>query len=328
VVDVLELKQIELIDFFDHLRDGGADAVLWRRRCAQGLMSLFAVGEVVIADVISTGADPSLALITHELTGSTPPVLVEDVRTLVPPGQQAGSQQSKRPGEGAVILELERESPLATGNGKPAVKKELQVGRSINGNGNGTAERRLHPQLDGFIHNLYSGLDGRFASPLFVKKLVPLVTRGDQSGRALAMAAPSQCADNHCLVVACSVSDTVGDTQINGSVKIFGSLLVKIAQSIGSSLAPHNQPSLSILPNRQQNVLSLLLLGLSDQEISQKLMISHDAVRWHVKNIFRIFNVNTRSRLMARWIAYAQSRMGEHLRELPTIEKSKNQVAD
>lgn len=51
------------------------------------------------------------------------------------------------------------------------------------------------------------------------------------------------------------------------------------------------------LPQRAQQVLELLLLGLNNQAISERLSISENTVRYHVKNIYKTLGVHNRAQL-------------------------------
>jgi DNA-binding CsgD family transcriptional regulator len=56
---------------------------------------------------------------------------------------------------------------------------------------------------------------------------------------------------------------------------------------------------LSPLTPRERQVLDALVAGASTQEISQLLVVSQYAVRYHLKNLFRKFHVRRRSQLVA-----------------------------
>ena len=54
------------------------------------------------------------------------------------------------------------------------------------------------------------------------------------------------------------------------------------------------------LPPRQRQVLELLLEGLADKEIAERLGISRHTVNQYTKQIYRRFGVTSRAVLMAR----------------------------
>jgi DNA-binding NarL/FixJ family response regulator len=56
--------------------------------------------------------------------------------------------------------------------------------------------------------------------------------------------------------------------------------------------------SIKDLTARETEVLNSLLRALCDKEIARSLDISNRTVRFHVGNIFRKFNVATRSELL------------------------------
>jgi LuxR family maltose regulon positive regulatory protein len=54
------------------------------------------------------------------------------------------------------------------------------------------------------------------------------------------------------------------------------------------------------LTPRQQEILTLLVTGMSNREIARQLVISVETVRWHTKQIFRRLNVRNRTEAAAR----------------------------
>ncbi len=52
------------------------------------------------------------------------------------------------------------------------------------------------------------------------------------------------------------------------------------------------------LPERQTEILTLLLLGESDKEIAQKLAISVPTIRTHLQRIYRRLGVSNRTSLV------------------------------
>lgn len=53
---------------------------------------------------------------------------------------------------------------------------------------------------------------------------------------------------------------------------------------------------------RQQQLLELASIGLSDDEIAARLSVSSRAVRFQLERIFRMFDVRSRSEAVARWM--------------------------
>ena len=54
------------------------------------------------------------------------------------------------------------------------------------------------------------------------------------------------------------------------------------------------------LTNRQQEVVELLMQGLSNREIADRLMIEVDTVKVHLRDIFNRLNVHRRTALVAK----------------------------
>ncbi|MEY4099147.1 MAG: hypothetical protein RL300_318 [Pseudomonadota bacterium] len=61
----------------------------------------------------------------------------------------------------------------------------------------------------------------------------------------------------------------------------------------GTGLAGKSSPP--VLSPRQQDVLLLLLDGLTNRQICEKLSLGSETVKFHVSNILRIFGVSTRT---------------------------------
>ena len=57
------------------------------------------------------------------------------------------------------------------------------------------------------------------------------------------------------------------------------------------------------LNERQKDIVLLILKGLTNNEIANKLFIAETTVKYHVKNIYKIYNVKNRGQLAER-IAY------------------------
>lgn len=66
--------------------------------------------------------------------------------------------------------------------------------------------------------------------------------------------------------------------------------------SIEPSVAdPAEQPSLT---ERRRQVLDLVTIGKTNDEIARELVLSLNTVKTHLKNLFRLFRVNTRAALI------------------------------
>jgi DNA-binding CsgD family transcriptional regulator len=53
---------------------------------------------------------------------------------------------------------------------------------------------------------------------------------------------------------------------------------------------------------RQTAVLAQVSRGLADKEIAAVLGISEETVGWHLKRIFKLFGVHSRTALLCRWL--------------------------
>lgn len=54
------------------------------------------------------------------------------------------------------------------------------------------------------------------------------------------------------------------------------------------------------LNSRQKEVVELMIKGYSNKEMSVKLFIAPTTVKYHVKNIYRIYNVHSRVQLIEK----------------------------
>jgi DNA-binding NarL/FixJ family response regulator len=52
-------------------------------------------------------------------------------------------------------------------------------------------------------------------------------------------------------------------------------------------------------PPRQQQVLDLLIRGMTNKEIGERLGISERGVKYHVSRLFLLYEVESRAELMA-----------------------------
>ncbi|MFO0958013.1 MAG: helix-turn-helix transcriptional regulator [Isosphaeraceae bacterium] len=75
-----------------------------------------------------------------------------------------------------------------------------------------------------------------------------------------------------------------------------------LAPLIGNALARFSEPSPNQLPPRYRRVLACILEGDGDKQIAARLGVSPYTVNEYAKGIFRHFQVNGRSELLARWI--------------------------
>ncbi|MBU1822888.1 MAG: LuxR C-terminal-related transcriptional regulator, partial [Bacteroidetes bacterium] len=55
---------------------------------------------------------------------------------------------------------------------------------------------------------------------------------------------------------------------------------------------------LGLLSERQRQVLDLLVAGLSNKEIADKLFVSENTVKYHIKNIYQLLDLKDRKDLL------------------------------
>jgi DNA-binding NarL/FixJ family response regulator len=72
----------------------------------------------------------------------------------------------------------------------------------------------------------------------------------------------------------------------------------RIVEEVRATFQPNNE--LNLLTEREREVFSLLAQGLTNKEISEKLTITTNTVKRHIKAIFEKMNVHTRSAIAAK----------------------------
>jgi DNA-binding CsgD family transcriptional regulator len=56
------------------------------------------------------------------------------------------------------------------------------------------------------------------------------------------------------------------------------------------------------LSPRLRETLNLVLEGLSKREIAERMSLSPNTVHGYIRELYKIYNVTTRARLMAKWV--------------------------
>ena len=64
-----------------------------------------------------------------------------------------------------------------------------------------------------------------------------------------------------------------------------------------------------VLPNRERQVLELVAEGMTNKEIAQRLYVSSNTVKYHLKRLFATFGVSSRAELLSK--AFAEKLSGE-----------------
>ena len=65
-------------------------------------------------------------------------------------------------------------------------------------------------------------------------------------------------------------------------------------------MTPAAPDTMEVLTPRESEILSLLVLGLTNKEIAQRLVVSPRTVETHVERVLGKLGVNTRSRAIAK----------------------------
>lgn len=57
-----------------------------------------------------------------------------------------------------------------------------------------------------------------------------------------------------------------------------------------------------MLTHREEDVIKLLLLGLSNREISEKLSVTYNTTKAHIESIYRKLNVSNRVQAVIKYL--------------------------
>lgn len=72
-----------------------------------------------------------------------------------------------------------------------------------------------------------------------------------------------------------------------------------LTQSQTARAGPAEREHLSQLSERQREVLTQMMRGLSNKEIADKLFVSENTVKYHIKNIYQLLEIKDRKELLA-----------------------------
>ena len=70
-----------------------------------------------------------------------------------------------------------------------------------------------------------------------------------------------------------------------------------------------NDSEVEILSTRERQVLELVVRGLSNKEIAGELQVTLDAIRWHLKHIYRKLDVHCRTNAALKFRVPYSSRL-------------------
>lgn len=85
-----------------------------------------------------------------------------------------------------------------------------------------------------------------------------------------------------------------------GGAPMTPSVASKTLKLFRSAVGPSPGPAVQSLTDRQKEILEYIVHGMSYKLIAEKLFVSIDTVRYHVKNIYQILHVHSRYELMNR----------------------------
>ncbi|HYJ64008.1 MAG TPA: response regulator transcription factor [Parafilimonas sp.] len=84
----------------------------------------------------------------------------------------------------------------------------------------------------------------------------------------------------------------------NGGAPMTPSIAAKTLQLFRSGIKPMPDKKEALLTERQKEILEGIVTGMSYKLLAEKLSLSVDTIRYHVKNIYEILQVHSRFELM------------------------------
>jgi DNA-binding CsgD family transcriptional regulator len=85
--------------------------------------------------------------------------------------------------------------------------------------------------------------------------------------------------------------------QVLASVDLMAQMITKFRNDIKEPILSSSSSLLETLSDRERQVVDILLLGLSNKEIAQKLFISESTVKKHLSRIFEKLGISNRTEL-------------------------------
>lgn len=86
---------------------------------------------------------------------------------------------------------------------------------------------------------------------------------------------------------------------------------IRIAHELSQADPYQNKVPIGAISRREIQTLRLLLQGLCDKEIASLMQLSAPTVRQYIRSIFRVFQVESRAELLARWLNRSQRAPGQ-----------------
>lgn len=94
------------------------------------------------------------------------------------------------------------------------------------------------------------------------------------------------------------IVDTI--QRVHAGQTVLGSVPIKALIALAQTARPTGPSPREPLTPREEEVLQLLVAGLSNREIAARLFLSTGSVKNHVTNVLRKFDLTTRAQLLAR----------------------------
>jgi DNA-binding CsgD family transcriptional regulator len=92
--------------------------------------------------------------------------------------------------------------------------------------------------------------------------------------------------------------------RINAELKAYlfvNQLIVPTPPNALLRKVPSENPALSALSDRQCEVLTYLMAGLANREIANRLSVSENTVKYHIKNIYQVLAFKDRKALLVKF---------------------------
>ncbi len=110
-----------------------------------------------------------------------------------------------------------------------------------------------------------------------------------------------------CLAVAGTDPGWVGGLGIRQGIGLLGSLLVEVFARNILAPASYRNTLLACLQPAQRDILPLLVMGLTQPEIAERIERSRHTVHDHTKRIYQSLGVHNRAELAALWFGHRQA---------------------